>query len=166
MPQKLQVFTNLTQPEFKRLIRNESDGRIRQRLTGIMHIAAGKSVPVSAQAIGLHERKLRKWVHRFNADGIQGLSDRPHTGRLARLTAGQKQSFKKRIEAGPTEADEVVRFRWQEFKAILENEYGAIYTSPYGVLKLVHSLGISWITPRQLHPKSSEEKKREFKKRH
>jgi transposase len=161
----LRIETDLTIQAIRRLIRRESDGRIRQRLTGMLHLRHGKTVPQAAQAIGMNESKLRNWVHRFNAEGINGLYDRPRSGRPAQLSDEQKQSFKRRIEAGPTETDGVVRFRWQEFQKVLANEYGAVYTTPQGVLDVVHSLGISWITPRQIHPKSSEEKKSEFKKR-
>lgn len=164
MPKALQVYTHFTRSDFKRLIRNESDARVRQRLTGIMHVAQGKTVPIAAQAISLHERKLCNWVHRFNAEGLDGLRDRPRSGRPHQLTEEQKQAFKTRIEAGPTEADGVIRFRWQEFQAILKKEFGAIYTTPQGVLDVVHSLNLSWITPRQIHPKSDEAKKVEFKK--
>lgn len=164
MPKALHVHTHLSQSDFKRLIRRESDGRVRQRLTGIMHVAAGKTVPVAARAIGLHERKLCNWVHRFNAEGIEGLKDRPRSGRPHQLTEAQKQSFKERIEAGPTQEDGVVRFRWQEFLAILNTEYGADYTTAKGVLNVVHSLKLSWMTPRQIHPQSDDAKKVEFKK--
>lgn len=163
MPKALQVHTDLAPSDFKRLIHRESDGRVRQRLTGIMHVASGKTVPVAARAIGLHERKLCNWVHRFNAEGIEGLKDRPRSGRPHQLTDAQKQSFKERIEAGPTEDDGVVRFRWQEFMTILNTEYDANYTSPTGVLDVAHSLGLSWMTPRQIHPKSDDAKKVEFK---
>ena len=164
MPKALQVYTRLTRSDFKRLIRQESDGRIRQRLTGIMHVAQGQTIPQAAHAIGLHERKLYNWVHRFNAEGIEGLKDRPRSGRPAQLTEDQKQSFKERIEAPPTEADGVVRFRGQEFQLILAEEYGATYRSLQSTLNFVKTLGLSWMTPRQIHPKSDDAKKVEFKK--
>lgn len=164
MGKALQIETDLTVQNIRQLIRRESDGRVRQRLTGILHLRRNKTVPQAAVAIGMSEPKLRQWVHRFNAEGIEGLPDRLRCGRPSQLSEEQKQSFKARIEAGPTEADGVVRFRWQEFQSILAREYGAIYTTPQGVLDVVHSLGISWITLRQIHPKSSEDKKQEFKK--
>jgi len=164
MPKALQVHTHLTRSDFKRLIRNESDARVRQRLTGIMHVAQGKTVPVAAEAIALHERKLCNWVHRFNAEGLEGLKDRPRRGRPGQLTEEQKQAFKQRIEAGPTEAEDVVRFRGQEFQTILAEEYGATYASVQSTLNFVKSLGLSWMTPRQIHPKSDDAKKVKFKK--
>ena len=164
MPQRLQIETDFTTDEIRRLARSESDPRVRQRLLGIYHVRAGRSVSQAAKAIALAESKLRKWVHRFNAEGVEGLKDRPRPGRPAKLTEQQKASFKTRIEAGPTESDGIVRFRWQEMQRILREEYGADYKAPWCVLKLVHTLGISWLSCRPIHPKSDPAKQEEFKK--
>ena len=164
MARALTLKTEFSTKDFSKLIRTCNDPRVRQRLIGLKHVLHGNTASTAGELIGITPAAMANWVHRFNIEGIEGIYDRPRSGRRCQLSEEQKQSFKQRIEAGPTEQDEVVRFRWQEFQRILANEYGAIYTSPYGVLKLVHSLGISWITPRQIHPKSSEEKKNEFKK--
>lgn len=164
MGQKLYIETELTIQDFRRIIRNEADGRVRQRLLGMLHMLQGRSVPQAAWAIGLSQRKLRNWVHRFNSDGIDGLRDRPRSGRPSFLTQQQKASLRARIEAGPTEADAVVRFRWHDMQRILRDEYGANYKTPWSVLKLIHSLGLSWVSCRPIHPKSDMAAQEEFKK--
>ncbi len=164
MAPRLHIETELTIQDFRRLIRNEADGRVRQRLMGMLHLRQGRSVPQAAPAIGLSERKLRNWVHRFNADGIDGLRDRPRSGRPSFLTQEQKALLKARIEAGPTKADAVVRFRWHDMQRILHDEYGADYKTPWSVLKLIHSLGLSWVSCRPIHPKSDPAAQDEFKK--
>ena len=83
MGKALRIVTELTTHDFRRLIRRESDGRVRQRLTGMLHLHQGKAVPQAAEAIQLSERKLRNWVHRVNREGIDGLRDRPRSGRRA-----------------------------------------------------------------------------------
>ena len=164
MGKVLRIVTDLTTQDFRRLIRCESDGRVRQRLTGMLHLKYGKTVPQAAEAIQLNERKLRNWVHRFNREGIEGLRDRPRSGRRPFLTVAQKVSFKARVEAGPTEADGMVRFRWQDMQRILREEYGADYQAPWSVLKVVHSLGISWLSCRSAHPQGDVEAQDAFKK--
>ena len=164
MAQALQLDTTLTETDFSRLIRNEQNPRVRQRLIGLRYILLGHTASAAAKTLGWTPPAMTHWVHRFNAEGVEGLFDRPRSGRPHQLTEEQKQSLKTRIEAGPTEADGVVRFRWKEFQTILTNEYGAVYSHPHSVLRVVHSLGISWMTPRQIHPKSDEAKKVEFKK--
>jgi transposase len=39
-----------------------------------------------AQELGCHPKTVRQRLHRFNAEGIDGLGDRPRTGRRLRLT--------------------------------------------------------------------------------
>ena len=164
MGRGLGIETELTVEDFRRLIRNESDGRVRQRLLGMLQMRQGRSVPQAAEAIGLNERKLRNWVHRFNAEGLGGLRDRPRPGRPSFLTAAQKASLKARVEAGPTEADGVVRFRWCDMQRILREEYGADYKAPWSVLKMIHSLGLSWVSCRPVHPRRDPVAQEAFKK--
>lgn len=44
---------------------------------------------LAAKAIGMDRQSLRDWVHRYNAEGVAGLSDRPRSGRKPHLTADQ-----------------------------------------------------------------------------
>ena len=39
-----------------------------------------------AEELGCHPKTVRKPLHRFNAEGIDGLGDRPGAGRKPRLT--------------------------------------------------------------------------------
>jgi transposase len=48
---------------------------------GVAEIAAG---------IGCHPNTVRRWLHRFNAAGIDGLGDRPGAGRKRRITEAQR----------------------------------------------------------------------------
>ena len=41
----------------------------------------GMTVPAIAAEVGCHENTVRRWLHRFNAAGIDGLGDRPGAGR-------------------------------------------------------------------------------------
>jgi transposase len=50
----------------------------------------GLAVAAIAAEIGCHENKVRRWLHRFNAAGIDGLGDRPGAGRKRRITEAQR----------------------------------------------------------------------------
>ena len=50
----------------------------------------GLGVAEIAGRIGCHENKVRRWLHRFNAAGIDGLGDRPGAGRKRRITEAQR----------------------------------------------------------------------------
>jgi transposase len=43
-----------------------------------------------AEELGCHPKTVRKRLHRFNALGIDGLGDRPGSGRKPRLTEDER----------------------------------------------------------------------------
>jgi transposase len=53
----------------------------------------GLGVPAIAGQLGCHPKKVRRWLHRFNADGLDGLGDRPGAGRRRRITEAQRSAI-------------------------------------------------------------------------
>jgi len=47
-------------------------------------------VPAIAVQLGCHEKKVRRWLHRFNAAGLAGLGNRPGCGRKPRIGQGER----------------------------------------------------------------------------
>jgi transposase len=78
-------------------------GKIR-RLAGARHAPAdwierariitlswdGLGVAEIAARVGCHENTVRRWLHRFNAAGIDGLGNRPGAGRRRRITEAER----------------------------------------------------------------------------
>jgi transposase-like protein len=78
-------------------------GKIR-RLAGARHAPAdwierarivalswdGLGVPAIAARVGCHENTVRRWLHRFNAVGVDGLGNRPGCGRKRRITEAER----------------------------------------------------------------------------
>jgi transposase len=50
----------------------------------------GLTVPAIAGRLGCHPKKVRRWLHRFNAGGLDGLGDRPGAGRRRRITEAER----------------------------------------------------------------------------
>jgi transposase len=81
-------------------------GKVR-RLAGARHAPAdwserarivalswdGLGVPAIAGRLGCHPNKVRRWVHRFNAAGVDGLGDRPGAGRRRRITEAERSAI-------------------------------------------------------------------------
>lgn len=61
----------------------------------------GKSQTEAAESCGMDRQTLRDWVHRHNAEGLAGLSDRPLPGRPPRLSAKQMRGLATIVETGP-----------------------------------------------------------------
>ncbi len=49
----------------------------------------------------MDRQTLRDWVHRYNHDGVGGLSDGHRSGRPAALSASETQDLKDLVLAGP-----------------------------------------------------------------
>jgi transposase len=50
----------------------------------------GLGVPAIAAEVGCHENTVRRWLHRFNAAGIDGLGNQPGAGRKRRITEAER----------------------------------------------------------------------------
>jgi len=61
----------------------------------------GLAVPAIAEQLGCHPNTVRRWLHRFNADGIDGLGDRPGAGRRRRITEAQRSAIIALARSGP-----------------------------------------------------------------
>jgi transposase len=67
-----------------------------------------------AEELGCHPQTVRKRLHRFNAEGIDGLGDRPGAGRKARITEEERSEIIALVTKDPpgrlvTESDGVLR---------------------------------------------------------
>ncbi len=50
----------------------------------------GATVPEVAASLGCHPKTVSKWLHRFNAHGLDGLADLPRPGAPPRLTEHER----------------------------------------------------------------------------
>ena len=57
--------------------------RWRQAARAVMVLlsAGGLTADEIAELLGYHPATVRRWIHRYNADGLPGLADRPRCGR-------------------------------------------------------------------------------------
>ena len=150
--------------ELRRLARQESDGRVACRLLGLANVLDGMSRERAARQAGMDRQTLRDWVIRFNAEGVEGLRDRPRSGRPPWLDEGQLAAFKALVLRGPDpERDGVSTWRAKDLCRIVEDRLGVSY-SENGMLRLLHDLGLSWQKARPVHPEADRQAQARFKK--
>ena len=96
-------------PKYLRARAPHDDGEARKirRLAGARHAPAdwiertrivalswdGLGVPAIAAEVGCHENTVRRWLHRFNAAGLDGLGNQPGVGRKRRITEAQRSAI-------------------------------------------------------------------------
>jgi len=161
MRSPLAVETDLSERDLAVRARKEADPRVRQRILAIRLIVMGRTVPQAAPVIGLKERQLRNWVHRFQAEGLEGLRDRPRPGQPKHLLSSQQEAFKARVRHPPRGT--VLRGR--DIRRLLQEDFHASY-SMAGTYFLLHRLGFSSLSPRPVHPQTNPEAQADFKKTH
>jgi transposase len=127
-------------------------------------VLEGGSREEAARAAGMDRQTLRDWVHRYNAEGLAGLRDRPRPGRKPRLKPEQEAELATAVERGPDpDRDGVVRWRRVDLKALIEARYGvALHERSVG--KVLRRLGFSRVSVRPRHPKADAAAQEAFKK--
>ena len=121
MGQKIEVTRlELSASQLRRLASRSQDGRVACRVLAIAHVLEGASRAEAASACGMDRQTLCDWVHRYNHDGIGGLSDAPRSGRPSSLSDEQLQDLKDLVLAGPDLAiDGVTRWRCLDLCAVI-----------------------------------------------
>ncbi len=91
------------------------DAKVSRRMLAIALVLDGEDRTTAARSCGMDRQTLRNWVHRYNAEGaegIEGLSDRRRSGRPGMLSADQKTERAEMVRVGPDPAtDGVIRWR-------------------------------------------------------
>ena len=134
--------------------RREPNARTRVRLLGVANALSGMPIEAAGRAVGAGRATLYDWLGRYRAEGVDGLRDRPRSGRPRLLTPEQDEAFRARIVAGPEYAqDGVAAFRGVDMQRILREEF-EVKAGLSSAYQLAHRLGLAWVEPRPQHPKS------------
>ncbi|ENM5740037.1 winged helix-turn-helix domain-containing protein, partial [Vibrio mimicus] len=94
--------------------------------------------------------------------GLEGLQEKPHSGRPPRLTQEQRQHVKDYVTAHAIN-DQGGCLQARDIGIYIENNFGVTFQRS-GIYRLLHDIGLSWITTRSKHPKQSVEAQEAFKK--
>jgi transposase len=114
-----------------------------KRMLAIANALDGMDRASAAAAVGLERQALRDAIVRYNAEGIEGLRDRPRTGRPRRLTAKQEKALAEMLVKGPDpERDGISAYTPDDLCRLVEKRFKRTYTDRT-MCKLVKRLGVS-----------------------
>ena len=120
MPAPLSIRTDRDAAELRRLARRERDGRVGARLLALANALEGIPREEAARLAGMTGQTLGDWVHRYNAQGLDGLRDRPRPGRPCALDEGRQATLKALVLRGPDlERDGCVAWRARDLGALV-----------------------------------------------
>ena len=152
-----------TSNQLLRMYKTESNPRLARRIHGICLAHKGHTCPEIMQIIGASRRAIQQWIQKYNNGGIEGLKDKPRTGKPTTLPRHMEQKFCRHIALGPSKQDCVSVLNGPAIQRLLEREFGVVY-SLWGVYDLLHRLGFSCLCPRSQNEKANFKAQKEFKK--
>ena len=128
------------------------DADVARRMLTLALVLNGRTRTEAAETCGMDRRTLRDWVHRFNEQGLVGLSDRKPPGPTPRLTAEQQAEVAALVRSGPDLAEHgVVRWRRADLSQVIATRYGVKLTER-SVGTLLTRLGLRHISVRPHNP--------------
>ena len=164
MPAPLPIRTDHDAAELRRFARRERDGRVSARLLALANALDGLPREAAAKLAGMTGQTLGDWVHRYNAEGVEGLRDRPRRGRPCALDEGRQAALKALVLRGPNlERDGCVAWRARDLCTLVEERFGVHYGES-GMLRLLKGLDLSWQKTRPVHPAADSKAQERFKK--
>lgn len=156
--------TDMSGRELREAAARTKDAKAVRRMLAIALVLEGADRKTAAEACGMDRQTLRDWVHRDNAEGIAGLSNRYSAGPTPLLNSEQKAELARMVREGPDlEADGVVRRRCIDLKRKIEDRFGVIMHERT-VGKQLAALGFRRLSVRPQHPESDPLAQEAFKK--
>ena len=149
--------------ELRRAAADTQDAKAARRMLAIALVLEGWSREAASEACAMDRQTLRDWVHRYNAEGLEGLFNQPRrNGPAPRLTAEQQAKIASWVEQGPDfEQHGVVRWRCVDLQKRIREEFSVeLHESTVG--KLLHKLSFRHMSVRPQHPHSKPDEQAVF----
>ncbi len=156
--------TELSAEELRGAARRTKDSDQARRLLALALVLDGASRTEAARAAGMDRQTLPDWVHRYNAEGVDGLCDRARSGRPPQLSEAQLGELAGLVEAGPdVEVHGVVRWRCVDLQAQIKERFDVDHSERH-VGRLLSKLRFRRLSVRPRHPQADEAAQQAFKK--
>ncbi|MGR5369150.1 IS630 family transposase, partial [Photobacterium damselae] len=153
---------SLNNIDFKKLASQQKSIQMKMRLLALAHFKDGHSRTQIAKFLKVSRTSVNKWVQTFLEEGLDGLKEKPRTGRPPLLTPKQREQLSQYIKdkAHDTQGG---RLTGADIHAYIVKEFGKYY-HPDSIYYLLNHMGFAWITSRSKHPQQSQAIQEDFKK--
>ena len=154
------IVTNVSKTRFEKLYRSEHDTNVKERMLLVLNVVYDKQIPAQV-ARDLHRSKTwaSDWLKRYREEGLEGLKDRPKSGRPPDIPGEVVYEIKKELASN--------RQGWTTKQAedlIVRKSDGIRYHYTH-IYRLMHKWGFKQKVPRKVHVNTaSREEKEHFKK--
>ena len=100
---KIKIKVNADLSVIKSELRGDQKFSQGIRLHAVYQIASGKDAKYLQEVYSTSHKTICNWVHRYNAQGIDGLKDRTRSGRRSRLNDSQMAELGIAVKAKPSQ---------------------------------------------------------------
>ena len=94
-------FPNDALPTLDTFVKQTKEARVFRRAQAVREVVQGHRLQTVSDALHFLYSALRKWVHRFEHQGIQGLVDRPRPGRPPKVTCALAKHLDRLVDEDP-----------------------------------------------------------------
>ena len=164
-PSRIEIRrTDHSSHDLRKMSRCARTPKAARRMLAIANVLDGMSREMASRLAGMDRQTLCDWVHRYNAEGVEGLYGRKPPGAPPKLNGAQRLEIRELVLKGPDPAtDGIIRWRCCDLKTLIKKKYGVDYHERY-LGDFMGKLGLSYITGRPRHPKGDPQKQENFKK--
>jgi putative transposase len=139
--------------ELRHLAARHKDAQVVRRLLALALVLDGKSRTEAARQNGMDRQTLCDWVHRYNTDGVAGLTSRVAPGPVPRLSEAQMAELEALVLEGPDpKTDGVVRWRCVDLREQVKQRF-AVKVHERTIGKWLRRRKLTRLQPRPAHPK-------------
>jgi transposase len=96
-------FSDDALPTLDTFLKRTKEARIFRRAQAVREVVKGQRIHNVSDGLQFTYAALRKWVHRFAHHGMQGLVDRPRSGRPPKVTCELEQHLHRLVDQDPLE---------------------------------------------------------------
>ena len=150
---------NIPRVRFEQLYRKESNADTKERMLLVLNVVYDKHIPAQV-AKDLHRSRTwaSDWLKRYREEGIEGLRDRPKSGRPSDIPEEIVYKIKNELLSSKQ------GWTTQQVYDIIVRESGIHYHHIY-IYTLLRRWGFKQKVPRKVHVNTaSKEEKEDFKK--
>jgi len=121
---KLQ-FPDTALPTLETVLKETKEVRVFRRAQAVHEVVKGQRLQNVSDTLHFTYSALRKWVYRFAKQGIQGLVDRPRSGRPAKVTCELEKHLNRLVDHDPLEHGSIYsQWSCRELATVLAQQTG------------------------------------------
>lgn len=162
---KLTISADLSPSDLRSWARRCAKGRTAARAYAIANALEGMTRAEAARLAGMERQALRDAVIRYNAEGVEGLRDRPKGHRPEWLTEAEQAILAAAVYRGPRpDVDGVCTWTCEALAIWISERFGKTF-HPDSVGRTLRRMGLSRQKTRPAHPKKDPKAQERFQKR-